>query len=248
MLTDLVRHVRLALNKKKWLYDPREFVLTQGNFTARAVTLQSFLSNDFPIFDLHSPPTNPSSKIVYNKTCPRLFMNSNVQVLPLNCKLNHQSLVNQTCRFFCEDGHILAGDKYRVCLASGVWSGQQATCVKYCPALQLLNHGQILPPICSNVSSNEGIPSFTRCIYYCDSDYRLFGTFQRQCKVDGTWTYNEPVCKRECPMLGQPIFGKVSPAKCSTERSLEGDVCTFSCLDGYSLQGEATSSCDHAGR
>ena len=247
-LKDLIRRVRFALYKKKWIFDPKHFVLTQGNLTARAVTLQSFLSRDVPPLDLHSTDHDDSLQIHYNVTCPKLLVHDNVQVYPLNCKVNWNNPVNQTCRFSCENDYTLVGDEYTVCLANGVWSGQQAMCVKYCSALQPLKHGRIMPSYCTNENSTGQIPSYTRCIHYCDTNYRLFGVFQRKCREDGSWTYDNPICKRECPLLSQPMFGKISPSHCSTENPVEEDICTFSCLDGYLMEGSPTTSCNNAGR
>ena len=248
LLKDLVRRVRFALYKNHWVFDPKYFSLTQGNLTAKAVTLESFLAKDVPPFDLHKTDGENSWQIVYNKTCSKLLVHNNTQVYPLNCKVNQKNPVNQTCRFSCQNGYTLVGDKFTVCLTSGVWSGRQALCVKYCPALKPLKYGRIMPAYCTNQTSTTRIPSYTRCIHYCDNNYRLSGVFQRRCQNDGSWTFSNPICKRECPFLSHPMFGKVSPPHCSTEKSVEGGICTFSCVEGYSLQGASTTTCDDDGR
>ena len=181
-------------------------------------------------------------------TCTKLLMTFNVQVHPLNCKTNLNNPVSQTCRFSCEDGYTLEGDEYSVCLPNGVWSGRQATCVRYCSPMQSVKNGHITPSFCTNENLVEGVPSHTHCIHHCDENYRLFGVFERICQEDGTWTYENPVCKRQCPLLSKPMFGTISPHQCTAENPVEDDICTFSCFDGYALEGDTTTTCDNAGR
>ena len=158
MLTDLVRRVLFALYKRKWIYDPRDFALTQGTLTVRAVSCQPFLSKDVAPLDLHFTDKILSLQIVYVKTCPVFMINNNILVFPLNCKENQQNSFKQTCRFYCKKGYSLVRSEYRVCLSSGTWSGEQATCVKCSSALLSLNYGRLLPTICLNDSSSKGVP------------------------------------------------------------------------------------------
>ena len=248
MLTDLVRRVRFALHKRKWIYDPKEFALTQGSLTVRTVTRQPLLSKDVAPIDLQLTDKSPSLEIVYSKTCPALLINANVQVFPLICRINQESSIKQTCRFFCDNVYHFIGSECRVCLASGAWSDEQAACVNYCSALRPLNHDRILPSICLNASSSKEVPSSTKCVRHCAIDNRFVAAHQRLGTKKSIWENDRPVCEKERLMLLQPLCGIVSPTECTTENSIECDVRSFSCMDWYSLQGTTIASCDHAGR
>ena len=246
-LDEIVWKVRNSIKyQRNWLMDPNYFALTQGKVTSRPVTLQIFLSKDLPPFDSYLSEGGLSRQIRSNRTCPRLLVHNNVNTYPLSCETNEVSPVNQICRMFCESSFVLVGDELTVCLPNGMWSGRQAWCVKFCPVLAAIDHGRIVPYACQR--ADAPVASHTRCIYYCDRGYRLSGSFHRECQEDGSWDYDKPVCKVQCPILSLPRYGKLTPSRCSTESSTEGDVCTFSCSDGFVMQGESFTTCDSNGR
>ena len=248
VLDDIVRKIRNSMkNRRNWLIDPNNFALSQGKLTSTAISLQSFLAKDIPPFDADATKLGGYWwQITSNITCPRLLVNENVQVFPTDCTLNDAYPVNQTCRMFCRNGFSLVGDEYTVCLPNGLWSGSQAKCVKFCSTLPEIDKARLMPYACERL--NASVISNTRCIHYCEKGFRLFGSFHRKCQVDGSWENTEPVCRIQCPTLTPPRYGKMTPSRCATEMSIEGDVCAFSCSNGFILQGESTTTCDSNGR
>ena len=127
-----------------------------------------------------------------------------------------------------------------------------------CPDLSDPDNGQVF------VTGNT--PTST-ANYVCDSGYLLDGVETRVCQSNGRWSDRPPVCRGNvytllkrselvstlnmtynclslssvllCPALSNPANGRVTV----TTRSI-GSVATYSCNEGYSLEGDESRTCE----
>lgn len=246
-LETILHSVRSSFrNEFMWKIDPYFMSLVQGNKRVDAFTLQEFFALAIPPLDFAT--AYETNKAFFTTVCPSLVVDSSVKVSPFQCTNSSEHVVDQVCYLSCDEGLILYGHKLVTCLPSGVWSQNNAFCGKPCAPLSPLVNGRISPSFCSNTTCCQNISPRSHCVHYCNKHFRLVGTYQRECKPNGVWTYSAPVCKRECPILKAPKFVGTSPLKCLMENSLEGDICVFSCEKNYFLQGASATSCDSNGR
>ncbi|CAK8686175.1 unnamed protein product [Clavelina lepadiformis] len=242
----IVGNVRkLLIKESSWKVDPNTIVLKQGAEEVRASSARSFLASEIPPVELYmevdvtfrqrkSPVTD----------CTKMDLPEGGDVEPYECKLKQIFEPGTICSFSCEDAYVMVGNRERICLSSGVWSGVDVDCIKLCPTLTPLHNGFITPYSC--IATNATVAPATRCIHGCKEYFRLIGSMQRVCQDDGLWSSSAPVCKRKCPPLQAPQNGGMKPGQC--EEMVEGDACTFSCDQSFVLQGETSASCDSDGR
>ncbi|XP_067016811.1 sushi, von Willebrand factor type A, EGF and pentraxin domain-containing protein 1-like isoform X5 [Acropora muricata] len=120
-------------------------------------------------------------------------------------------------------------------------------------ATQMCFQGQwtVLPFKCSeggcgdpgtpkNGRSVGNIYSLNRKVYFrCDLGYELFGSEERKCQQNGTWTGQQPVCRVvDCGKPQQPKNGRYIGNLTIFQSSI-----SYECDDGYVLQGSETRMC-----
>ena len=100
--------------------------------------------------------------------------------------------------------------------------------------------------------------------YRCNAGFRLQGESRRRCQTNGQWSGKAPTCQREfnittpcadvqslahlccsfsivavrCRRLSNPSDGSVS-----LSGTTAGSTATYSCDDGFTLQGRSTRTC-----
>ncbi|KAL4229790.1 hypothetical protein ACF0H5_010181 [Mactra antiquata] len=74
----------------------------------------------------------------------------------------------------------------------------------------------------------------TIALYTCDIGYTLWGTSTRTCESTNTWTDTEPLCS--CAIPNSPQNGTVSVNN-------DGSVATYTCSEGYTLNGLSVRQC-----
>ncbi|XP_052280448.1 sushi, von Willebrand factor type A, EGF and pentraxin domain-containing protein 1-like [Dreissena polymorpha] len=141
------------------------------------------------------------------------------------------NIISYTCIF----GHALIGDKSRVCLASGVWSGSDPVCtLKDCGSLPAPSHGSVFVPVTLYGSY---------AVYECVRGYHIDGISTRKCEADGKWTLPIPTCTlTDCGHLTSPTHGSVS-----FNSTLLDDCAVFSCHTGYDVIGNEVVCCQKNG-
>ncbi|XP_019614742.1 PREDICTED: uncharacterized protein LOC109462620 [Branchiostoma belcheri] len=76
--------------------------------------------------------------------------------------------------------------------------------------------------------------------YSCDEGYELDGASSVTCQADQTWSEPVPTCQRvECPYRMAPENG----AQSSEGPYYYGDVVTYTCGEGYGLNGASSVTC-----
>ncbi|KAL4229791.1 hypothetical protein ACF0H5_010182 [Mactra antiquata] len=130
--------------------------------------------------------------------------------------------------YLCSKGYSINGMITRQCLDDGTgWEGNDPSC-SICDSITTV------PELRYSLSSN-GTSTFNR--YSCAVNYTLSGLHEHECKPDGTWNSNQPICV-PCPEKHNPNSGQVT-------MTTDGfnTIATFSCVKGYSLNSSDTSIC-----
>ncbi|XP_068694975.1 sushi, von Willebrand factor type A, EGF and pentraxin domain-containing protein 1-like isoform X1 [Montipora foliosa] len=77
-------------------------------------------------------------------------------------------------------------------------------------------------------------------VYFdCDLGYELWGSEERKCQQNGTWTGQQPVCKVvDCGIPQKPENGRIVGNETTFRSSI-----TYECDEGYELQGTKERMC-----
>ena len=138
---------------------------------------------------------------------------------------------NAVVSFSCKTGYYLKGSTKQTCLANGQWSGTAPFCKKIvCPPPSYLDGGGIRV-------SKDGL----KATYTCNSGFRLNGTSERTCQVNGTWSHKNPRCEKiKCPDLAFETWPNgVITVSDVTFRSRA----SYKCNTGYKLKGNNQRTC-----
>uniref|UniRef100_A0A3P8R4Z3 E-selectin n=1 Tax=Astatotilapia calliptera TaxID=8154 RepID=A0A3P8R4Z3_ASTCA len=154
-----------------------------------------------------------------------------------------------TCTFTCDEGYVLSGSPSLQCEASdGQWNENIPTCkAKGCPAPEVPTNGQIScsPSLSSFLSHDTPHPLGMVCHFTCDEGHELQGAHSMECTHPGQWTSRSPTCTAvTCLLLEAPENGHIS---CSSTESVYNSQCSFTCDQGYSLEGPELLTCGHHG-
>ncbi|XP_026161183.1 E-selectin isoform X2 [Mastacembelus armatus] len=156
-----------------------------------------------------------------------------------------------TCSFSCAPGYRLVGPSGVTCTSAAEWSERMPHCEAItCRSPEGEAH---LISQCSR-SLNDLRPDST-CSFSCETGFELQGAHTTQCSEDGQWSAAIPACKEiRCPA---PQISTGVQISCNPSLSIPfstgtpypfGMVCTFSCDEGYELQGALNMECAHPGQ
>ncbi|XP_065905187.1 sushi, von Willebrand factor type A, EGF and pentraxin domain-containing protein 1-like [Dysidea avara] len=166
----------------------------------------------------------------------------------IDCSLGEDGEANpgDTCTYTCNDGFGLQeGSTIRTCQTDGIWSGTELRCRRVCDPLVAPDDGMI---VCSLRDDGEANPGDT-CTFTCDDGFRLRGSAKRECQFQrskGTsWSGNEARCEpgRVCPTLMAPENGMIDCSLGDDGDATNGDTCTFTCDNGFTLRGSVMREC-----
>ncbi|KAJ8030547.1 Low-density lipoprotein receptor-related protein 4 [Holothuria leucospilota] len=183
-----------------------------------------------------------------------------VEVKVTRCPVNESSgeamqgpcdtLVGSTCSFRCNVGFRLVGPEMLTCTwngtsEQGTWSGEIPVCEAVtCPRFEL-TAGMHMRGCNFDV---ERVPYGSICTLFCDKGYyQVLEGIEQKCTEDGTWQGVDFTCRPvTCEGLYPSRNSTVSPASC-TNSSSAGDVCTFSCDEGFTILGSPNRTCSTDG-
>ncbi|XP_041646633.1 E-selectin isoform X2 [Cheilinus undulatus] len=154
---------------------------------------------------------------------------------------------DSTCSFSCEAGYELQGAKTIKCSEEGQWSTAIPTCIALtCPAPEIPVNGQMScsPYQSSRFSALSHHPLGVVCKFNCDEGHELQGASSMQCTHSGQWSSSPPTCTVACPLLKTPENGQIN---CSSSEQVYNTQCSFTCNQGYSLDGHDLLICDRHG-
>uniref|UniRef100_A0A3P8R6X3 Selectin E n=1 Tax=Astatotilapia calliptera TaxID=8154 RepID=A0A3P8R6X3_ASTCA len=184
-------------------------------------------------------------------TCQAILCQNPEREAPLimQCSESETELrPNSTCSFSCEEGFELQGANTIKCSEDGQWNENIPTCkAKGCPAPEVPTNGQIScsPSLSSFLSHDTHHPLGMVCHFTCDEGHELQGAHSMECTHPGQWTSRSPTCTAvTCLLLEAPENGHIS---CSSTESVYNSQCSFTCDQGYSLEGPELLTCGHHG-
>ena len=178
----------------------------------------------------------PEGKCV--KPCPILRPSAGGNVSPPRCSLV-PGVSGDVCTFSCNINKTLKGSAFTVCLPNGTWTGGHSTCQADCPILQAPKNAIIIPNYCLVSHGSPG----QSCTLSCVSGYEARGNKITVCMKNGNWSHDFGKCTRRCGKLYKPNNGVIEPKSCLSGNIYLGKECSFSCENGYVLQGSAVRSC-----
>ncbi|XP_041863261.1 E-selectin isoform X2 [Melanotaenia boesemani] len=153
---------------------------------------------------------------------------------------------SSTCSFSCEPGFELQGAHITICSEDGLWSEAIPTCkAVQCSAVQDLKNGIVNCEDGTGMKFSYG----NTCSFSCEQGFELQGAHITICSEDGQWSEALPVCKAvQCSAVQDLQNGVV---KCEGGTGMKfsyGNTCSFSCEQGFELQGANTTICSEDGQ
>ncbi|XP_058232392.1 CUB and sushi domain-containing protein 3 isoform X1 [Hemibagrus wyckioides] len=140
-----------------------------------------------------------------------------------------------TVRYTCMGGRRLIGDVTRTCQLTGHWSGS----LPHCSGETAGECGD--PGTPAHATREEGtFHQRVKVRFTCGTGHTLYGSAERICFPNGTWSGKQPTCKPiQCGNPGSPANGRVSRVNST---SFSHSV-VYSCSDGYRLSGAPSRVC-----
>ncbi|KAF7203063.1 E-selectin [Nothobranchius furzeri] len=150
-----------------------------------------------------------------------------------------------TCVFTCDEGYELDGSLSGIlqCESSGNWNAPQPSCVAVqCHAIQDLEAGLVSCEDETELRFSYG----QTCSFSCVPGYRLVGTSIVTCTSTAEWSEQIPHC--EAIACQSPEAGAHVIHQCSESELRPNSTCSFSCEQGFELQGAKTIKCSDDGQ
>ncbi|XP_061093277.1 P-selectin-like isoform X1 [Conger conger] len=162
----------------------------------------------------------------------------------LHCSHPHKEFsFNSTCNMSCVEGFLLNGTASTQCTSLGVWTEPPPLCLaRRCDTLTAPLHGFLY---CSH--PHEEFSFSSSCNVSCVEGFLLNGTDSTQCTSLGVWTEPRPLCQaRRCDVLTAPLHGSLHCSHPHKEFSFNS-TCNMSCVEGFLLNGAASTQCTSLG-
>ncbi|KAM6968265.1 CUB and sushi domain-containing protein 3-like [Aplochiton taeniatus] len=138
-------------------------------------------------------------------------------------------------RYSCSGERELRGEALLTCQLNSHWSGP----LPHCSGDSAGSCGDPgTPSHASREAGNFKLRSKVR--FTCAAGHTLFGSAERICFPNGTWSGRQPFCKPvHCGNPGTPAHGRISHMGGTTF----GSSILYTCMDGYLLTGPPTRQC-----
>uniref|UniRef100_H2Y5C7 Sushi domain-containing protein n=1 Tax=Ciona savignyi TaxID=51511 RepID=H2Y5C7_CIOSA len=148
--------------------------------------------------------------------------------------------ITEVVTFTCADGFILNGQSQITCEDTGLWSDDEPTC----DAITCNRPDEIAFGSLTTAGDNFEIGETVT--YTCNDGYEIAGQDVLTCTVTGEWSHDEPTCTRiiQCATPDEPLNGGFSPNQLAYDIT---DVVTFTCADGFILNGQSQITCEDTG-
>ncbi|XP_054443533.1 E-selectin [Pteronotus mesoamericanus] len=150
-----------------------------------------------------------------------------------------------SCTVSCVEGYRPSSSAAPQCAASGEWSTPFPGCtVVECDALTSPAHGLVdCAPSPGSLTWN------TSCAFDCVEGFELVGPRSLQCTSSGTWDGEKPTCAAvTCGAIGDLQNGLVNCSHAPAGDFTFRPSCSFTCDEGFLLQGPARVECTAQGR
>ncbi|XP_077970683.1 CUB and sushi domain-containing protein 1-like isoform X3 [Styela clava] len=148
--------------------------------------------------------------------------------------------IGEDITFNCKEGYLLRGASVASCVDENVFSAAVPTCEEI---------GCSFPGNPDNGFTNpvqSTYPVGSRVDFECRSGYMLEGKDSTRCEKGGSFADSLPTCEEiTCENPGVPRFGEIFPDRSSYTL---GQTVSFSCSEGYKLEGEYSIDCEEDGK
>uniref|UniRef100_A0A8C2Z0K3 CUB and Sushi multiple domains 3 n=1 Tax=Cyclopterus lumpus TaxID=8103 RepID=A0A8C2Z0K3_CYCLU len=140
-----------------------------------------------------------------------------------------------TVRYSCSGDRQLVGDSSLTCQLNGHWSGP----LPHCSGNSAGTCGDPGTPVhATREAGNFKVRSKVR--FTCAVGHTLYGSAERICFPNGTWSGRQPFCKPvQCGNPSTPAHGRISRVDGTTF----SHAIVYSCIEGYFLTGSPTRQC-----
>uniref|UniRef100_H2Y5C5 Sushi, von Willebrand factor type A, EGF and pentraxin domain-containing protein 1 n=1 Tax=Ciona savignyi TaxID=51511 RepID=H2Y5C5_CIOSA len=150
--------------------------------------------------------------------------------------------IGETVTYICNDGHEIVGQDVLTCTNTGEWSHDEPTCTRI---IQCATPDE---PLNGGFSPNQPAYDITEVVTFtCANGFILNGQSQITCQDTGLWSDDEPTCDGkiiQCATPDEPLNGGFSPNQPAYDIT---DVVTFTCADGFILNGQSQITCQDTG-
>ncbi|GCB60647.1 sushi repeat-containing protein SRPX2 isoform X1 [Scyliorhinus torazame] len=166
--------------------------------------------------------------------------------------------MDSQCEYICEQGYQLEGDRTRMCLENGQWSGSEPLCVDYepprikCPGPRekVAEPGRLTTrvywdsPRVKDVADKhsakfvlKGPPPGSE---FGKGEHIIrYVAYDRE-RNKSSCKFTVTVYVRRCPLLKPPVHGYIT---CTSAGNNYGATCTYTCEGGYERQGTYKRVC-----
>ncbi|XP_077382387.1 CUB and sushi domain-containing protein 3-like isoform X4 [Festucalex cinctus] len=154
---------------------------------------------------------------------------------PHGVMIGEKFTFGSTVRYSCIEDRQLIGDSSLTCQLNGHWSGP----LPHCSGNTVGTCGDPgTPAHASREAGNFKVRSKVR--FTCSVGHTLYGSAERICFPNGTWSGRQPFCKSvQCGNPGTPAHGRISRVDGTTY----SHSIVYSCMEGYFLSGLPTRQC-----
>ncbi|XP_059573553.1 complement receptor type 2 [Alligator mississippiensis] len=142
----------------------------------------------------------------------------------------------------CDPGYTLSSLRKAQCQVGGTWDPPVPACerVTRCPNPEIRN-GRKLEEHGSVYDSGDKVS------FECNDGYVLKGSYEIQCRDDGTWAPPAPTCSLVVPCPPPPAIDNGEHTAQGLEAFHTGMSVVYNCDRGYSLFGRDTIHCTESG-
>nr|XP_018671091.1 sushi, von Willebrand factor type A, EGF and pentraxin domain-containing protein 1 [Ciona intestinalis] len=215
---------RVLCNNSNYFQSECEFLCNNGYELNQATNIAH--CGDTKEWDLMVQPA-----CMLRRTCA----SSHIPYGTIQCK-------NNLCRLNCDLTSTLVGASESNCTeVNGIlsWSTPLGTCLRQsCPALTTPTH--------ATMDCNNRFKFRSVCRFRCSRGYRLSGSIATRCNAGLQWTNQVPSCE---VISCNASFQNIEHGNAVQSNSnIPGSVTTYTCDDGYQLDGQSQVTCNNNGQ
>uniref|UniRef100_A0A672P698 Selectin E n=1 Tax=Sinocyclocheilus grahami TaxID=75366 RepID=A0A672P698_SINGR len=166
------------------------------------------------------------------------------------------------CEYSCEEGYELKGSSTTRCTSTTEWSSKPPTC-------ELVQCQELISPQDGKMHCQHPIGRFSyqsACEFICEEGYMLQDSSSSTlfCGATGRWNHSQPTCESKTSLnllrktfitITSDEYFAIAPLKKTLMKTLSctssfkyGSKCSFSCAEGFHLQGASEISCTKAAK
>ncbi|XP_039252970.1 P-selectin-like [Styela clava] len=177
----------------------------------------------------------PFPPVCQRTTCPS---NTTISSGAVRGNCSDEDNIGSVCEISCEESYFQVDELSIICQENGLWSDSTGYCLE--KTCRVRKPQGLLFTSCSDDNDLN-----STCTFSCPAEYVLIGALTSVCRDVGTpiakWSSPMPKCKlNKCKR--RPVAPKHGIIQCMGDDTI-GDKCRFSCIKGYRLIGQKSTTC-----